>query len=85
LATVAVQTASGSAGAEMSIEGIRNPEALRDFLYGRMRGARDESGDGGGVGEPGAAAPEDEALDLLREIRDELRRRRSARPEAGDG
>ena len=31
LAAVSVQTASGSAGAEMTIEGIRNPEALRDF------------------------------------------------------
>jgi putative membrane protein len=40
LATVSVQTASGSAGAEMAIEGILEAEALRDFLYQRMRGAK---------------------------------------------
>ncbi len=33
LASVAVQTASGSSGAEMTIEGIHEPERLRDFLY----------------------------------------------------
>jgi putative membrane protein len=40
LATVSIQTASGSSGAEMAIEGILEAEALRDFLYQRMRGAR---------------------------------------------
>jgi putative membrane protein len=40
LATVSIQTASGAAGAEMAIEGILEAEALRDFLYQRMRGAR---------------------------------------------
>lgn len=42
LATVVVSTASGSSGAEMTmtIEGIREPEELRDFLYRQMRGAR---------------------------------------------
>ena len=42
LASVAVQTASGSSGAEMTIEGIADPERLRDFLYRKMRGAHDE-------------------------------------------
>lgn len=70
IATLSVQTASGAAGAEMEIEGITRPEALRDFLYGRMRGAREENG--GGV--PGESDAGDEALTLLREIRDELRR-----------
>jgi putative membrane protein len=75
LATVSIQTASGASSAEMSIEGILEAEALRDFLYHRMRGAR-------GVAEPGAAAaPEDEALVLLREIRDSLAR--LARPQGG--
>jgi putative membrane protein len=73
LAAVAVQTASGTAGAEMTIEGIRDPEALRDFLYARMRGARVE----GEAGAPGAS-PADEALDLLRGIRDDLRQVRLA-------
>ena len=39
LARVQVQTASGNAGAEMTIEGLRDFEEIRDFLYGKMRGA----------------------------------------------
>lgn len=78
LAAVAVQTASGSSGAEMTIEGIRDPEALRDFLYTQMRGARGETDeqDQVSVEKPapgGSPAPADEALALLRDIRDELR------------
>lgn len=41
LATIEVQTASGSGGAEMTIEGLLEYEAVRDFLYNRMRGAKD--------------------------------------------
>jgi putative membrane protein len=41
LARILVQTASGSHGAEMTIEGIKEFEALRDFLYSRMRGVKD--------------------------------------------
>jgi putative membrane protein len=41
LATVSVQTASGSATPEMSIEGILEADALRDYLYTKMRGARE--------------------------------------------
>ena len=63
LASVAVQTASGSSGAEMTIVGITDYEALRDYLYRRMRGV-DERHD---------ESEADEALVLLREIRDELR------------
>jgi uncharacterized membrane protein YdbT with pleckstrin-like domain len=72
LATVSVQTASGSASPEMSIEGILQADALRDFLYTKMRGARGEH-------EPGPQAagtgPEsgDEVLSLLQEIRDSLK------------
>ncbi|HSO22442.1 MAG TPA: PH domain-containing protein, partial [Chondromyces sp.] len=40
LARIQIQTASGSARAEMTIEGVREVRALRDFLYSRMRGAR---------------------------------------------
>jgi putative membrane protein len=73
LATVAIQTASGSATPEMSIEGILEVDELRDFLYSKMRGAQ---------GEPEVermkAAPADEALGLLREIRDELTALRGA-------
>jgi len=38
LAEVQVQTASGSSKAEMTIEGMLEFEAIRDFLYSRMRG-----------------------------------------------
>ena len=38
LADVLVQTAAGSASAEMTIEGIREFATIRDFLYARMRG-----------------------------------------------
>ena len=33
-----VQTASGSTGPEIVIEGFKEFEAIRDFLYTRMRG-----------------------------------------------
>jgi uncharacterized protein len=44
LATISVQTASGKSEAEMTIEGILQPEQLRDFLYSKMRGAKDPTG-----------------------------------------
>jgi len=72
LANVSVQTASGSAGAEMVIEGIRNPEALRDYLYSKMRGARGEDEDTAATDQSNSTSSADEALLLLREIRDEL-------------
>jgi putative membrane protein len=69
LAKVLIQTASGTSGATMTIEGIRNPEPLRDYLYARMRGVR------GSDDAPAEARPAGEALALLREIRDALRER----------
>lgn len=73
LATVSIQTASGAAGAEMAIEGVLEAEALRDFLYERMRGARglDVEPQPSQASSP-AQEPADEALVLLREIRDAL-------------
>ncbi len=41
LARILVQTASGNAGAEMTIEGLKEFEAVRDFLYSKMRGVQD--------------------------------------------
>ena len=49
LATVGIQTASGSAGPEMSLEGIREFARLRDYLYAQMRGARGSGCTGGGL------------------------------------
>lgn len=76
LATVAIQTASGNAGPEMSIEGVLRADELRDYLYRQMRGARGES-------EASSEMPTqhdlvDEPLALLREIRDLLKARSSA-------
>lgn len=41
LARIQVQTASGSAAAEMTIEGLKQFESVRDFLYSKMRGVKD--------------------------------------------
>ena len=41
LARVLVQTASGNAGAELTLEGLKEYEAVRDFLYARMRGVKE--------------------------------------------
>jgi len=71
LATVAVQTASGSATPEMSIDGILEADALRDYLYREMRGAKGEDAESvTPTAETGSF--DDEALVLLREIRDAL-------------
>jgi len=67
LASVAIQTASGSATPEMTIEGILEVDGLRDFLYSKMRGARGESAPVSTESEP-----VDEVLQLLHEIRDGL-------------
>ncbi len=40
LARIVVQTAAGSSGSEMTLEGLTDHVAMRDFLYDRMRGAR---------------------------------------------
>lgn len=82
LSNVEVQTASGSSGAEMVIEGVLEADALRDFLYRKMRGARGDEEPLPST-DPVASASPDEALVLLREIRDELRGLRNAR-QSGD-
>jgi putative membrane protein len=41
LAKVEIQTASGSAKAEMTIEGLTEFEAIRDFVYTKMRGIKE--------------------------------------------
>ncbi|HSH39442.1 MAG TPA: PH domain-containing protein [Chthoniobacterales bacterium] len=79
LADIQIQTASGSASAELVIEGFKEFEAIRDFLYTRMRGAKS-----GGVAPErlqdttaaSTAGTNDETVVLLLNIRDELRRTR---------
>ena len=74
LATVSIQTAAGSSTAEVTIEGVLEAEALRDFLYTKMRGVRDGAHAAAHVS-AGASGGEthDETLALLTEIRDSLR------------
>ncbi len=71
LARILVQTASGSSSAEMTIEGIKEFEALRDFLYARMRGVKDHPSPASGVLHP--AANSDHVVAALREAAAELR------------
>jgi uncharacterized membrane protein YdbT with pleckstrin-like domain len=79
LSKIQVQTASGSSSAEMTIEGIDFYQAMRDFLYARMRGAREHAH------ELTAATPApnqpDELTATLREIATELRALRAAMSE----
>lgn len=78
LADIKIQTASGSSGAEMTLEGLMEFEAIRDFLYTRMRGYRD--GAQGTHDAPAHAAGDQgsQAAQLLREAIDELRAARVA-------
>lgn len=74
LGRIQIQTASGSAKAEMTVEGVRRYEALRNFLYERMRGARDADATGERTA-PGGMTPEIAAqlADALAATTDELR------------
>jgi len=74
LADVQIQTASGNASAELVIEGFKEFGAIRDFLYSRMRGARDHRRASPPPLETSASG--DEQVALLLEIRDELRQTR---------
>ncbi|MEO7599682.1 MAG: PH domain-containing protein [Opitutus sp.] len=81
LARILVQTASGSSSAEMTIEGIKEFEGLRDFLYSRMRGVKDGQGHPPAVTNssvPAGAASSDELTTTLREVARELRGVREA-------
>jgi uncharacterized membrane protein YdbT with pleckstrin-like domain len=83
LADIQVQTASGSADAELVIEGFKEYEAIRDFLYTRMRGyhspattSRTETPATGARAASAVADPNAEMVSLLLTIRDELRQTR---------
>lgn len=74
LARIQIQTASASASAEMTIEGLHEFELVRDFLYTKMRGVR------GPRAAAAAAAPAqgDDLAAALREVAGELRAVREA-------
>jgi membrane protein YdbS with pleckstrin-like domain len=76
LANVEVQTASGSATAEVVIEGFKEYEAIRDFLYTKMRGYHAKPAHPATAGS--TTADNGEVVKLLHGIRDELRRTREA-------
>jgi len=83
LARIQIQTASGSAGAEMTIEGLREFRAVRDFLYARMRGARGVEASVPEAAAAGRAAPAGreplaEVVELLAAATAELRAIREA-------
>lgn len=74
LARIQIQTASGRAAAEMTLEGLLEFERVRDFLYARMHGAQAE---GGPAPKAAPAASEGElvrALDEVSGVLDALRR-----------
>jgi uncharacterized protein len=80
LANVQIQTASGSTGAELVIEGFKEYEMIRDFLYTRMRGYQTRNASVGTSTTAAAArttsAENTEVVSLLLGIRDEMKRTR---------
>jgi uncharacterized protein len=80
LATVAIQTAAGSARPEMSIEGILEADKLRDHLYTKMRGGAHKPEDvqqkaiAAGALTEHTEADEDQVLAILVDIRDHLQK-----------
>lgn len=81
LSKISLQTASGKSTAEMTVEGVLESEQLRDFLYSKMRGAKNrELASASQTGHPQLTSPEsgssctgtDRATRLLEEIRDAL-------------
>ena len=76
LAKVLVQTASGSSSAELTLEGLQEFEAVRDFLYSKMRGVKEPAHAAPAAPDspPAAAADaERELVAALRETAGELR------------
>lgn len=81
LARIEVQTASGSAGAEMTLEGLLEFGAIRDYLYTRMRGSHDRKSSTVRIPLAGSGADAAAMQDLahtLREVAAELRAVRQA-------
>lgn len=76
LARIQIQTASGSSGAEMVIEGLHDFEAIRDALYARMRGVHAPRGEAAHA----SSTPEagSDAARAIREAAGELRAIREA-------
>jgi membrane protein YdbS with pleckstrin-like domain len=84
LAKIQVQTASGSASAEMTIEGLKDFEAIRDFLYSRMRGAREPTAIAA-AGTSASPQPMLELTEALRAVAAEVRALRESLPPRSPG
>ena len=84
IATVEVQTASGSSSAELSLEGMDEFEAVRDLLYRRMRGHAQGAG-AAGASSSQADVPADssELIALLNGMREDLDGARRALEQQG--
>lgn len=80
IARLELQTASGSASAEMTLEGLTQYEAVRDFLYSRMRGVKESRipATPATPEESAAAGASTELTAALREVAAELRAVREA-------
>jgi uncharacterized protein len=65
IGSVTIQTAGAGEGGDMKLEGLRHFEAVRDYLYARMRGVREKA-----LAPAEARSSEEQ---LLTEIRDALR------------
>jgi len=78
LADVQVQTASGSSGPELTIEGFKDYNEIRDFLYTRMRGYQNAANPASAAPNTTTAAADSDPIALLKNIRDELARAREA-------
>jgi putative membrane protein len=65
LIRIEVQTAAGTSDSEMTLEGLPDPEGMRDFLYSRMRGSH--------PGTTTAAAGSAPLEGVLNEVASELR------------
>ena len=82
LSRIEIQTASGSAKAEMIIEGILKFNEVRDFIYSKMRGFKQGMAtplgppSGGPSVDPRTGTPE--LAEVLREVAGELRAIRMA-------
>jgi putative membrane protein len=73
LAEVKISTASGSAAAEMIIEGRQDYELIRDFLYARMRGVHEGPATAPDSTSAAPAASLETVVSALRQVSEDLR------------
>jgi putative membrane protein len=85
LARVEIQTASGSAKAELTIEGVREFEQVRDFIYARMRGLNDAPRHARRTGTTASVVAEGELAEQMAQVTEELRAVRRAIERWGSG